>query len=114
MSRAVPQRLFVYGSLQPDGPNEHVLSRLTGSWRAASVRGRLVQDGWGSALGFPGLVLDDSAAAVPGSLLSSEELASKWAELDAFEGEEYERVTAEVKLDSGESVVAQLYVLRRG
>ena len=107
------QRLFVYGSLQPGGPNEHVLSGVDGRWQRASVRGRLVQEGWGADLGYPGLVLDDAADAVPGSVLSSEELTAKWPDLDDFEGEGYERVSARVQTESGETVTAQLYVLRR-
>lgn len=33
------ERLFVYGTLAPGKPNEHVLAGLTGDWVAASVKG---------------------------------------------------------------------------
>jgi gamma-glutamylcyclotransferase (GGCT)/AIG2-like uncharacterized protein YtfP len=104
-------RLFVYGSLQPGGPNEHVLQPLDGDWIPGSIRGRLLESGWGSALGFPGLVIDDSADLIWGHVIASPGLADLWTELDAFEGTEYARVTASVTLQSGEQVQAQVYVL---
>ena len=103
--------LFVYGSLQPGGPNEHVLQSLDGDWMPGFIRGRLVESGWGSALGFPGLVIDDSADLIKGHVIASPGLVDMWAELDAFEGAEYARVTASVTLQSGAQVQAQVYVL---
>jgi gamma-glutamylcyclotransferase (GGCT)/AIG2-like uncharacterized protein YtfP len=35
----VTDRLFVYGTLAPGRPKEHVLEPLHGTWRAATVRG---------------------------------------------------------------------------
>lgn len=107
-----PERLFVYGSLQPGCVNAHRLADVAGSWQPGSVRGRLLEEGWGAALGFPGLVLDPGAPRVPGSVLASWDLLAKLEELDDFEGPAYERLTARVRLDSGERVAAQLYVLR--
>jgi gamma-glutamylcyclotransferase (GGCT)/AIG2-like uncharacterized protein YtfP len=106
-------RLFVYGSLQPGAPNEHMLEPLGGEWQPATVRGRLVRGGWGVDLGFPGLVLDDQAQAVRGQLLSSPRINSLLPELDRFEGDGYQRVTTPVLLDNGESVEAWIYTLRR-
>ena len=38
-------RLFIYGSLQPGGPNEHVMSEIDGKWvTMADNRGRLFTD----------------------------------------------------------------------
>ena len=105
-------RLFVYGSLQPGGPNAHILETLHGDWQPASIRGRLVNDGWGSSIGFPGLIIDSDADEIPGHVLRSADLASNWARLDAFEGDEYRRITTQVSLDNGDSVLAQVYVLR--
>ena len=45
------EHLFVYGSLAPGRPNEHVLSEVEGSWETASVTGSLRQEGWGAAIG---------------------------------------------------------------
>ena len=105
-------RLFVYGSLQPGGPNEHVLEEIGGEWEPAAVRGRLVADGWGAKLGYPGLVLDDSGDKVQGHVFSSTRLDTHWSHLDAFEGAEYQRVVASVALDNNRQVCAHIYVLR--
>ncbi len=106
------ERLFIYGSLQPGGPNEHVLADLEGNWEPATLHGRLVNAGWGASIGFPGLVLDDEGNEIRGHVLSSTQLDSMWARLDEFEGDEYERVTAIVTLESGERVEASVYALR--
>lgn len=106
-------RLFVYGSLQPGGPNSHVLEPLGGSWQPATVRGRLISKGWGAELGFPGLVLDDEAQAVSGQLLSCPGLAEFWEELDRFEGDGYQRIKATARLANGESVTAYVYSLKQ-
>ena len=107
------ERLFIYGSLQPGGPNEHVLADLDGTWEPAALKGRLIEAGWGASMGFPGLVIDDEGTEIRGHVLSSTELTAKWAHLDEFEGEEYERVTAVVTLDSGIQIEASVYALRR-
>ena len=44
-----------------------------------------------SQLGYPGIVLDSEGEPVAGFLFSSENLNEHWGELDAFEGEAYER-----------------------
>jgi gamma-glutamylcyclotransferase (GGCT)/AIG2-like uncharacterized protein YtfP len=107
------QRLFVYGSLQPGGTNAHMLSDLDGTWQAASIRGDLNPEGWGAALGYPGLVLRDDGEEVRGQLFSSDELVAHWGRLDEFEGIEYRRTETPVLLADGGSVRAWVYVLRR-
>lgn len=109
----INQRLFVYGSLAPGRPNERVLAPLGGTWQRATVRGHLKQQGWGAAMGFPGLVLDGAGEEIAGFLFSSEHLASFWDTLDDLEGEDYERVQVEVALDDGSSVAAHVYALNR-
>ena len=106
------QRLFIYGSLQPGGPNEHVLADIDGEWRPAVVMGRLVDKGWGASMGFPGLVIDAGGTAVEGYVLIAESLGDKWAELDALEGAEYERVVAVARLQNGDEIEAFVYALR--
>ncbi len=105
-------RLFVYGSLQPGGPNEHVLVGVGGDWQPAVIRGRLVESGWGASIGYPGLVVDAAGDEVRGHLLTSTSLAAHWARLDEFEGEEYVRVMSTVTLGDGERVPCHVYVLR--
>ena len=48
------ERLFVYGTLAPGRPKEHVLADIEGSWEAATVTGTLRQAGWGRGNGLSG------------------------------------------------------------
>lgn len=106
-------RLFVYGTLAPGRPNEHVLADVPGEWEPATVTGTLFQEGWGEAAGYPGIVLDEHGGEVEGFLFSSESLAEHWDRLDEFEGEGYERVLTTVKLKDGSAVDAYIYRLSR-
>lgn len=106
------KRLFVYGTLAPGRPNEHVLADIPGRWEATTVRGKLLQEGWGAKAGYPGIVLDETADEVQGFLFSSDKLAEHLPRLDAFEGNGYERVETSVKLVEG-MVDAYIYVLSR-
>ena len=108
------ERLFIYGSLQPGGPNEHVLADVDGNWEPAFVKGRLLEAGWGASMGYPGLVIDQDGGEIHGHVLSSPGLTAVWATLDEFEGEGYERITARVTLRGGEQVEASVYALRIG
>jgi len=104
-------RLFVYGSLAPGRQNEHILAPLGGTWQSATVQGRLRMDGWGAALGFPGLVLDPAGGEVQGLIFSSEKLVDFWPQLDEFEGAQYVRLPVEALLAEGGVVEAYVYVL---
>ena len=106
------ERLFVYGTLGPGRPNEHILSAIGGDWAPASVRGTLRQEGWGAALGYPGIDLDENGNEVAGFLFTSEKLADHWIALDAFEGAAYTRVLTTVTLQDGSTVDASIYALR--
>jgi gamma-glutamylcyclotransferase (GGCT)/AIG2-like uncharacterized protein YtfP len=106
-------RLFVYGTLAPGRPNEHVLADVPGAWEPATVRGVLHELGWGAVMGYPALVLDEHGPEVEGFVFSSESLGEHWQRLDEFEGDGYERLLTSVTLLGGESVEAHIYVLRR-
>ena len=106
------QRLFVYGTLAPGRPNEHVLREIGGSWETATVTGTLRQKGWGASMGYPGIVLDQHGTKIHGYLFSSANLSDHWSELDEFEGESYERVLTEVKLKDNRRVDAYIYELK--
>jgi len=105
-----PQRLAVYGSLAPDRPNHHHLAPLGGTWTSGVVRGRLVAEGWGATIGFPGLVLDPDGEAITVQVLESEALEAHWTRLDAFEGAGYRRVSVTVETEAG-PVEASIYDL---
>ncbi len=106
------ERLFVYGTLAPGRPNAHVMADIPGTWEPACVRGTLLQEGWGAALGYPGIDLDERCGEVEGFVFSSEALASHWPRLDAFEGDGYERVVTTARLGGGSVVKAHIYVLK--
>ena len=106
------QRLFIYGTLVPGGPNEHVLSEIDGSWEAATVNGILREEGWGAEMGYPGIVLDEQGIEIQGFLFSSEKLSDHWARLDEFEGKSYERVLTVVTFKDDRTVDAYIYALK--
>ncbi|OHB27806.1 MAG: hypothetical protein A2790_14250 [Phenylobacterium sp. RIFCSPHIGHO2_01_FULL_69_31] len=104
-------RLAVYGSLAPGQANHHQLAGLGGGWQPGVVRGWLVDSGWGAAAGYPGLRPDPMGPEVMVQLFTSEDLPDHWDRLDAFEGEEYERVPVDVDLGTYR-VQAHIYALR--
>ena len=57
----------------------HQLDGLNGRWLGGSVRGVLVQQGWGAALGYPALILDFLGPAMEVQIFESADLASHWA-----------------------------------
>jgi gamma-glutamylcyclotransferase (GGCT)/AIG2-like uncharacterized protein YtfP len=114
MIHLMTSRLFVYGTLAPGRPNEHVLADVAGTWQPARVTGHLLEQGWGATVGFPAIVLDEEGPAVDGYLLSSDDLDQAWERLDEFEGDGYERVLTAVALEDGRTMEAFIYVLRDG
>lgn len=105
------KNLFVYGTLAPNRPNAHVLAKYAGTWTPATVTGHLHQEGWGAQLGFPGIVLDAAGVAVQGFVFTSDELERALPELDAFEGDGYQRVRTQATLSNGAFVEAYIYAL---
>ena len=108
---APPSRLAVYGTLQPGGPNAHLLDQLEGLWVAGHVRGELRDAGWGAGVGYPGIRLDNDAVPVSVMVLESSALDDEWQRLDDFEGPEYRRVLCNVEITSG-VIEAYIYELR--
>ena len=105
--------LFVYGSLQPGKENAFRLERIGGQWQKGSIRGTLLDRGWGAGIGFPALIPDEAGDEISGYLFCSRGLESAWPELDAFEGEDYRRVSVSVSLAEGRVVEAYVYALRQ-
>ena len=106
------ERLFVYGTLGPGRPNEHILQAIGGTWECASVTGTLRNEGWGADLGYPGITLDDNGEKVEGFIFISENLSDHWASLDEFEGDAYARVLTQVETKDGGTVTAHIYTLK--
>ncbi|KEI72949.1 hypothetical protein GV64_21485 [Endozoicomonas elysicola] len=105
------QRLFVYGTLAPGRENHHILDKVSGTWESASIKGFLLDKGWGASMGYPGIMPSDEGDEVKGWVLSSGELARYWTAIDEFEGREYRRVPVMVKLKE-QSVEAFVYAIR--
>ena len=106
-------RLAVYGTLAPGGPNDGQLASLEGRWIDGQVRGHLLEAGWGAHLGYPGIVLDDAADAVPVQVFESSDLPAHWHRLDEFEGSGYQRVIVTVETAEG-NLPAWIYAMASG
>ena len=113
MSNSI-NKLFVYGSLGPGRPNEKILTTIGGSWLKASVKGILFEEGWGAAMGFPGIRLTNDGVKIEGFLFVSDQLGTHWSVLDSFEGADYQRVQVTVELEDGSKEEAFIYVLKEG
>jgi gamma-glutamylcyclotransferase (GGCT)/AIG2-like uncharacterized protein YtfP len=107
---APDMRLATYGTLAPGRRNHHQLTMLTGCWRRGTVRGKLINAGWGTALGFPGLVLDPEGPPVEVNLFESSALPEHWKRLDEFEGPGYRRVVKQVRTEDAD-LSAWIYVV---
>lgn len=107
------QRLFVYGTLAPGRANHKVLEAIPGSWEAATLRGILLQEGWGAAMGCPGIIPKEDGEEVEGFVFSSEHLPDLWLSLDEFEGEGYERVLVTIRVQGKGDVEAYVYGLKK-
>ncbi len=103
-------RLATYGTLAPGRVNHHQLADLEGFWRQGTVRGRLVEAGWGAELGYPGLILDPPEQVIEVFVFESPELPDHWLRLDAFEGAGYRRVVTQVRTVDGD-LEASIYVI---
>jgi len=104
-------RLFVYGTLAPGKENHDVLSDLSGEWEPATVNGTVVNEGWGSGHGCPGIIPSSDGPEVKGYLFTSGDLAGSWGMLDEFEGADYRRERIIVKLASGVEVESYVYAI---
>jgi gamma-glutamylcyclotransferase (GGCT)/AIG2-like uncharacterized protein YtfP len=95
-------RLAAYGTLRPGESNHGMLAELGGAWVDGTVQGvRFV------ANGYPAFKAGTDW--VPVSVLTSAALPADWPRLDEFEGRDYRRILAPVRLVDGTNVVAYLY-----
>lgn len=104
------RRLAVYGTLAPGKSNYGQLAGLAGTWSRGTVRGTLRPAGWGQAHGFPGLIWNPAGERVAVQLFESRDLEQNWDRLDAFEGEDYQRLLIPVE-QQGRLSVANIYAL---
>ena len=107
------ERLFVYGTLAPGRANHGVIEGILGNWEAASLKGKLLDEGWGSEFGCPGIIPSDEGEEVEGFVVTSDYLSKHWSMLDEYEGTGYKRVAVKVNTESGEKVEAYVYALNQ-
>ena len=105
--------LAIYGTLAPGKVNHHHIAELGGDWRDAAVRGRLGRVPCGIHEGLPAIVVGPDQPLHPVKLLVCEALPGAWARLDAFEGEEMQRLLVPLEGEGSAPGVANIYALRR-
>jgi hypothetical protein len=64
----------------------------------------LFQEGWGAALGYPGIVLDDRGDTIHGFAFSSDELPAHWDRLERVRGRGLRARRRTVELEDGNRV----------
>ena len=107
------EKLAIYGTLAPGTVNHHHIADLGGTWSDAAVRGRLGRVPCGIHEGLPAIVLDPAAALQPLKVLTCERLPAAGPRLDAFEGEEMQRLLVPLEGEGGITGVANIYAQRR-
>ena len=95
-------RLATYGTLAPGEVNNNQMKGMAGVWSKGTMRGRLINSGWGINHGFPGLIPDSEGSDVPCHIFESFDLPDHWSRLDEFEGEGYFRTSIMVQTDDGD------------
>ncbi len=96
-------RLIVYGSLAPGGPNAFLLAALEGEWHQCVIHGHM-----GRYRGFKSFRHDPQGPEHRAWLLESPALPQIYAELDDFEGEEYQRILISARV-ADRWLLAQIY-----
>ena len=93
------QRLAVYGTLTPDGPNASELAGLEGQWHEGTVHGEV-----GERDGFLEFNWSITAEVVSVKVLSASRLSERFDRLDRFEGPRYRRILVPALIDGKHSV----------
>lgn len=89
------------------------MNSLSGRWIVGTVRGQLLQEGWGAELGYPGIILDSDGPEIDALIFESPDLPDHWTRLDEFEGRGYLRTVTAVSTAEGE-LPASIYVVNLG
>jgi gamma-glutamylcyclotransferase (GGCT)/AIG2-like uncharacterized protein YtfP len=97
------KRLIVYGSLVPGGMYHFLLADLPGTWEECVINGRM-----GEYWGFKAFQYDPGGPEHPAWLFTSAALPERFPELDAFEGEPYQRNVIPAQVGE-RTVLAHIY-----
>ncbi|HYU15531.1 MAG TPA: gamma-glutamylcyclotransferase family protein [Candidatus Acidoferrum sp.] len=104
--QAIVDRLFVYGSLRSGQVARSLMADLVIGSQPATLTGSI----YAVADSYPGYLPGETGTVV-GEVVVLGDLAAALAQLDAYEGEEFERALAEVTLLDGSRVWAWCYQL---
>lgn len=97
------RRLAAYGTLAPGEANHDRVSGCPGTWWRGTVTGRRAMRD------HPVFTFDPAAPPVPVAVLSSEQLAAHWPQLDEFEGDDYCRILVPIARTDGSFTIGNLY-----
>lgn len=101
--------LIIYGTLAPNRSNHSEVQHIKGKWQKGVVKGRLLTVGEGY-LAFQHTAKDEEQI-FGAFVLSSDEWMHHWPNLDAFEGEDYQRILAKFELHNGQVVIGNIYAV---
>lgn len=102
--------LFVYGTLGPEQSHSHLLQQVKGQYQKATINARLLPIGWDNGAGYPGLILStEQNERVAGYIYSADDLSPIWDQVDAYEGEHYQRIFTTAYLENGDELTVQVY-----
>lgn len=103
-------KLFVYGTLQPNHSNHYILQNIGGVCEKATLFGYQFDKEWENQTGYPGIIKSDSSK-VKGYLFTSKKLQENLQLLDDFETEAYMRKIVPITLNDNTNVNAYVYAI---
>lgn len=103
----IVDRVFAYGTFRAGESARAMIAGHVEDATPATVKGTI----YAFPDGFPGMVAQGDSRVV-GELLELNNLAAAFALLDAFEGDDYERIMKQVTLENGTEVWAWIYMLK--
>ena len=105
--------IIIYGTLAPNRPNHSKIEHIKGEWKRGTVKGKLVNEGWGAELGYFGFkhTQTDEQENIKAYIFFSDKLVDTWSYLDEFEGDGYRRILAKYELDNGEIGIGNIYAI---
>lgn len=98
--------MFAYGTFRQGESARAMIAGHIADATPATVTGAI----YAFPDGYPGIVPEGDSRVV-GELLVLNDLAAAFALLDAYEGDEYERIMKKVTLENGTEVWAWIYML---
>ena len=103
----------MYGSLAEGESNHWVIEHIKGIWYPATIKGKIIDNGWSIRKGYPQYV-PSKHEMMNVLVFVSEELHLYWKDIDEFEGEEYyERILIPYVLEAGTTHNGYIYQAKK-